>query len=106
MAGISATGVVVDSVPGAAVESWEGVAVSEGVTVDEGVFVGVGDEIGIAVAVAVTDGRASCEVDVGFTAPVDGGEAETAGAIVGVEDRAPAGESGVEVSDSDAGIAG
>jgi hypothetical protein len=105
---MAAIGVAVDSRRGVTVGERTGVAVSEGATVDEGVFVGVGDEIGTGVAVAVTDGKVfwMVAVSVGFTVPVDGGEAEARAALVGVEERALVGESGVEVSDSDAGITG
>ena len=106
--GMPGTGVAVNSLRGVTVGERTGVAVSEGATVDEGVFVGVGDEIGTGVAVAVTDGKVFWMVDVsvGFTVPVDGGEAEAAGAIVGVGGAAPVGESGVDVGDPDGGIAG
>jgi hypothetical protein len=76
--------------------------------VEEGLFVGVGDEIGTGVAVAVTDGKVfwMVAVSVGFTDPVDGGEAEARAASVGVGDMAPVGPSGVDVDDSDWGMAG
>jgi hypothetical protein len=43
---------------------------------------------------------------VGFTVPVDGGEAEALAPLVGVEERAAVGERGVEVGGSDAGMTG
>ena len=106
--GMPGTGVAVNSLRGVTVGKGTGVAVSEGATVDEGVFVGVGDEIGSGVAVAVTDGKVFWMVDVsvGFTVPVDARDAEAAGATVGVGDTASMGDSGVDVGDSDWGIAG
>jgi hypothetical protein len=102
------TGVAVDSLIGVTVGERTGVAVSEGAVVEEGVVVGVGDEIGTGVAVAVTDGKLFWMVDVsvGFRVPVDGGEAEERAALVSVGDMAPAGASGVDVGDSEWGMAG
>lgn len=106
--GMPGAGVAVDSLGGVTVGEGTGVAVSEAATVDEGVFVGDGDgdEIGAGVAVAVADGKVfwMADVSVGFTVPVDGGEAEEREALVGVEDRARVGESGVGVGDSDWGM--
>ncbi len=94
------------AVLGAVVDSLAGVAVESGMAVGGGVVVRVGEDIGIAVAVAVTDGKVSGRDDVGFTAPVDARDTEVTGAIVGVGDMARVGESGVDVGDSDWGIAG
>jgi hypothetical protein len=103
--GMAAMGVAVNSITGVTVKEGRGAVVIAEVLAGDGVFVLVGEAIGIIVAVLVMAGKVTCEDDVGFTATAGVRDGELAVAIVAVGGTAPVGDSGMDVGDSDRGMA-